>query len=217
VLDRLAATKETLRSQKRGTKKSQTPVPEIAVKMAPAPTINAADYWRVEAWAANSLARAGRHQEALALAEGICRLNVASVEANSLCDPTHYSADRRKHIVPQDPIDVKAFSREIASMTDRSQLPGIFSTCERLERQTGLSAWGEMRSALAAMSRPDASSATKGWLDAIAAAARLGRSEVEAVVRLPDFVDNKGKQQIRKADLSKSLKEGDRIVALSGR
>jgi tetratricopeptide (TPR) repeat protein len=218
LLDRPPATNDSTQGEeKRSKAKRARPLKKMAAKRSPAATPGTADYWRVETWAAHILAVAGRDEEAMALAESICRRNIASIEANSLCYPTPYSARRRKHVVPQDAIDVDAFRRELASVTGRSELSGIRNTCERLEQQTGQSAWGDMSNALIAMGGPEASGVAGGWLDAVVAAARLGRAEVGAVARLSKFVDDAAPQQISEADVGKSLEEGDRILALSGR
>jgi hypothetical protein len=152
----------------------------------------------------------------VALAEAIIRRNIASTEANSLCYPTPYSASRRFHVVPQDPVDVEAFRRQLDAVSSRSDLSRMASSCNRLEQQTGLKAWGEMGNALAAMGRPDAS-AKKAWLDAMITAARLGRAEVGAVVRLGDFISWGGWPAVTKTELRSALVSGDRIVTASYR
>jgi hypothetical protein len=153
--------------------------------------------------------------QAVQLAEVICRRDVASVEANSLCYLTPYSARCRRHVVPQDPVDVEAFRRELDELNNESELSGVASTCDRLEQQTGLKAWGEMSKALIAMSGRDASSARDAWLDAVVVAARLGRAEVGAVARIGEFVSWGGGIAVTTPDLRSALDSGDKIVTAS--
>lgn len=165
--------------------------------------------WRVAAWVTNALAVAGDFERATQLAEEICHRNVPSIEANSLCYPTSYSSKRRQHVVPQDPIEVEAFSRELLKVRNRKGLSAIAQICDRLERQTGRHTWGEMTKALIAITDSNAFKARIGWLEALMAAARLGRSEVGAVVGIHRLVSWRDWRPMTKSQLLRALDEGD--------
>jgi hypothetical protein len=173
---------------------------------------NPNERWRVEAWVAHMLAAAGAFDRSIELAENICHRNIPSIEANSLCYPTEYSSARRSHVVPQDLIDVEAFSRELHGVSDRSGLSLIARICDRLEKQTGRHAWREMGKALTAIEATDTVQARAGWLDALAAAARLGRAEVGAVVGIHRLVSWGDWRPMTEAQLLRALDEGDRAV-----
>jgi hypothetical protein len=171
--------------------------------------------WRVEVWAAHILAVAGCIDRALALSEEICRRNLPSIAANSLCYPTPYSAVRRQHVVPQEDVDVEAFWRGLLSVRDLSELPAMCELCDRLERHTGQPAWRDMCQALTAIHCTDPLTARGGWLDALVAAARLGRPEVGAVVRLYALIPWGDWPYTCETELLKALDAGDHIVAWS--
>ncbi len=73
-------------------------------------------------------------------------------------------------------------------MRYRGALSSIREVCDRLERQTGRYVWREMGQALSAIEHSDSLAGRNGWLDALVVAARMGRAEVGAVVRLHSLV-----------------------------
>jgi len=85
-------------------------------------------------------------------------------------------------------LDVEAFSRELRKVRYRGALSSIREVCDRLERQTGRYVWREMGQALSAIEHSDSLAGRNGWLDALVVAARMGRAEVGAVVRLHSLV-----------------------------
>lgn len=122
---------------------------------------------------------------------------------------------RRQYVVFPEKVDVEAFWRGLLSVRDKSELSVLCDLCDQLEQYTGRPTWRDMRHALTTINSSNPLTARRGWLDALVAAAHLGRPEVGAVARFFSKIPWGDWFPTTETELLKALDEGDNIVAWS--